>query len=766
MKDDNTSLSLDESHQIWEMIAVQVEEFINCWEENKSEPVLQDFLPPLSDQFRKLLLTELIKIDLEYRWSQENSSLRPWLVEDYLKDFPELAENGLPADLLYEEFHIRQRVGEEITPEEYAERFPDQQQELQNLLGVNGQQQSLSMRSSATPDHIEPGQTVDDFDLLTLLGKGAYGSVFLARQRSMQRLVALKVTVTQDDEPQTLAQMDHPNIVRVFDERVLPDQNLRLMYMQHIPGGTLRDALDHFKNLTPEERAGKYILKAVDEQLHHSGESAPIGSLSRETLNTADWPQAVSWMGIRLANALEHAHRLGVLHRDLKPANILLSAEGEPKLVDFNISFCSKLDGASPTAFFGGSIAYMSPEQLQAFHPTNSRQPDSLDGRSDVYALGIILWELLTGESPFQDVFLDTGWNATLDEMITRRNTGIDPSVVNHVSRKYPPELVHILVKCLEPDLSLRYQSASEVADDLRLCLNPDTQKILTPTQTGWRSLLQCFPLCSILLMTLIPNAIAGVFNYAYNAEYIINLLQDSKSVFDITQKCVNAVSYPLGVIVSLLLVLPVSKTIRSKVKNEPLQNQDQDQDQDKIRRRCLLQGHYLALVGIVGWLIAGFVYPMAMHLAEVEVKPGHYIHFMGSMAICGLIAAIYPFFFITHSSLRYYYPFLIRPRPSSGEDEITLAWIHRASWFYLALAATLPMLGIILMLSVENGDAELTHSRLTLGVLSAGGLLSFALVTWLARSIQKEVSTFSLVLNPADDSSMLSSSNIQWNRR
>ena len=109
------------------------------------------------------------------------------------------------------------------------------------------------------------------------------------------------------------------------------------------------------------------------------------------------------WIGARLAAALDYAHNRGVLHRDIKPANVLLAADGSPKLVDFNVSFSSKLEGATPAAYFGGSLAYMSPEQIEAYNPDHDRKPDELDGRSDIFSLGVVLWELLTGARPFGD---------------------------------------------------------------------------------------------------------------------------------------------------------------------------------------------------------------------------------------------------------------------------------------------------------------------------------------------------------------------------
>ncbi len=198
----------------------------------------------------------------------------------------------------------------------------------------------------------------------------------------MQRLVALKISRDRSLEPQTLAQLEHPHIVRVFDQRALPEHKLRLLYMQYVPGGTLQGVVTHLRKIPPAARGGGSLLEAVDKALAHNGEEPPADSLTRYKLRSATWPEVVCWLGARLAGALGHAHQHGVLHRDIKPANVLVGADGHPKLADFNISF-SKLDGATPAAYFGGTLAYMSPEQLEAYDPANS--PARRVGRAGGY---------------------------------------------------------------------------------------------------------------------------------------------------------------------------------------------------------------------------------------------------------------------------------------------------------------------------------------------------------------------------------------------
>ncbi len=285
---------------------------------------------------------------------------QPRYVEDYLAEFSFLAAD-VPVDLLYEEIHVRRQAGETSPPADLFKRFPAQAAELRRLLGEASHVKSTTLVKQGPRRSLGlmPGDQVDDFDLIARLGEGAFGDVFLARQRSMQRIVALKVTADKGAEPQTLAQLDHENIVRVYDQRQLSESGVRLMYMQYAAGGTLQAVVERLRSTPPLERTGAHYLKAVDAVLAGRGEDPPVDSALRAKLESMHWPQVVCWLGARLARALDYAHSAGVLHRDVKPANVLLTAEGSPKLADFNISFSSKLDGATPAAYFGGSLAYI-----------------------------------------------------------------------------------------------------------------------------------------------------------------------------------------------------------------------------------------------------------------------------------------------------------------------------------------------------------------------------------------------------------------------
>jgi tetratricopeptide (TPR) repeat protein len=170
--------------------------------------------------------------------------------------------------------------------------------------------------------------------------------------------------------------------------------------------------------------------------------------------------QAVLWMACRLADGLAHAHERGILHRDLKPANILLTDEGQPMLLDFNLSEDTKRHPNAPAAQAGGTLPYMAPEHLKAFQ--GDERP--VDARSDLYSLGVILYELLTRRPPFP--IHEGPVEEVLERMIADRLP--PPPPVRRWNPAVPPAAESIIRHCLEPDPGRRYQSAADLRDDLQ----------------------------------------------------------------------------------------------------------------------------------------------------------------------------------------------------------------------------------------------------------------------------------------------------------
>ena len=733
-----------ESTRFWDLITERLDRFVSQWESGAgTPPQFRELLDDLPESVRKCCLTEMIKLDMDYRTRNDFPFQR---VEDYLSLYPDLiAIEQVEPDLIYEEYHIRRMAGEHVSIGDYLDRFPRQADALRRLIEAESESATTTLYSKATLAQFSVGEQVGDFDLLAKLGKGAFATVFLARQRSLQRLVALKVSANTGSEPQTLARMDHPNIGHVYDQVVIPEKNCRLLYMKYVPGGTLQDVIQFSQQFPPRQRDGSTLVRAVDQSLDKRGETAPqISSLRMQWLESK-WARTVCDLGIMMADALEYAHSQGVLHRDLKPANILLTAEGAPQLVDFNVSFCSKLDGASPAAFFGGSLAYMSPEQMQACDPNNDRQPDSLTVATDVYSLGIVLWELYFGVRPFEDQSLGGSWSGTLDTMFQRRLEPPQP-VAEMMQRSDPQRdsLLEVLRACMQSDPAERIPSAERLKHELQLSSNLAAKRILRPKQKSLLGFAQRHPHVSTLMVLLIPNLIAGGLNLVYNVYYIVNVLCPEEPLalsfaqgrFQLIQGIINCIAFPVGIMLIYLGLRPIAsalKTIQNGGKIDGRTLKD-------LRHRTLRFGSYVVAVLVSIWCVAGILYPFAMHLSGVLLTTYDCLHLLGSLVICGIMGNAYPYVAQTYLSLRAFYPNLIDEDDETHLDDIQpLKKLSVHTYVLLVLSIMLPMLTVMLMVGLDLGG---TKNEMALVILSGISLVGTAMAFRYTRIIQAAVRT------------------------
>lgn len=573
------------------------------------------------------------------------------------------------------------------------------------------------------PTEAEVTQQIDDFDILAKIGEGAFALVYLARQRSMQRIVALKVSTDQSTEPQTLAQLDHPHIVRVYDQRLLPSRGLRLLYMPYLAGGTLRDVIALVKSTPTEARDGRLLLRAVDTTLVRRGEAPPTDSITRAHIAGLTWSEAVCWLGSRLAEALEYAHQHGVLHRDIKPANVLLGADASPRLADFNISSCSELEGSDACATFGGSLAYMSPEQLEAFNPEHHRTPEGLDHRTDIYSLAVTLWELLTGTRPFASSEPDDAL-PTLTSMMARRESGILPAIEQTLPPGLPEGLRDILKKCLAADREERYATAGELARQLDLCLKPQARELLLP-KPGWRTAVRRHPSLALYGIGLAVNLLAAWVSIVYNKSALVDRFPAIADTFNLLLIIINGTFFPLCMLLFWFVIRPVVRGLRHLPNSA--------EELAKLRHQCLQLGPGSVRVCLWAWVVAGLLFPLAMHWSVQELPIDFHLHFLASQTICGLIAVSYPQFGVSLLALRGFYPAFVTNSKLSGDDVLRVKWLDKLQGFYLVLAGSVPMIAMGLLASIGAGNKAVLVS------LSIGGVFSFAIAYWFSRAIHAD---------------------------
>ncbi|MBF6229053.1 serine/threonine protein kinase [Nocardia abscessus] len=787
--------------------------FSAAWKSTRRPPTIAEFLPDATTLRREALLG-LIRVDLRHRWLHRPGAAPEraarMRLADYCAEFPELESDDIPAGLVYEEFVIRRQSGERVDPRECLSEYPRQAEELRELLNADELDQStrratlddstrtalahpgsdladtalnqtaessrdseMTRTTAADPmgtatvvpttigtgpvryialDRIEIGQRIDDFDLLTGLGSGAFARVFLARQRSLQRLVAVKISADHGTEPQTLAQLDHDYIVRVFDQRLLDDaegaaRRLRLLYMQFLPGGTLLGVLRWVRATPPAERSGQLLLDAVDVAMEEKGEIRPTDSSVRAELARLSWPETVAWLGRRLAEALDYASSHGVLHRDVKPANVLLTAEGVPKLADFNISFSRNVEGTSPVAYFGGSLAYMSPEQLEACHPSFGRNAADLDTRADIYSLGVVLWELLTGAKPFDDSTAGAGRHGddtTLEAMLERRSGGVDAAALERVPPDCPAALRRVLLTCLAPERADRWSSGALLARQLKMCLDARARELVDPAPNSWRRRLRPYIVPVALVAVALPNVLASLYNIQHNQHLIISrMTENAQQTFLIITGTVNAIFFPAGIALVLYMaryVLTVPRGLRKGRRYDP-------QTLQRARRDALLMGDRAVAVAFSLWVLAGLIFPLALQVSTGDISARAIVHFFSSLVVCGAIAVAYPFFLLTFYMVRCIYPLFLRHGDISPADAVWLRGLDRRCNGYLAVAASVPLLAVAGVTFLPPSDIPSVIFAVRL--LCVGGILAFVGTYLLFRALEADLRALERVVDP-----------------
>src|SRR5271157_5850296 len=413
----------------------------------------------------------------------------------YLASLGQVAP-ALAVELIYREYCLAELAGFQPDPAVFLDRFPAHREMLERLFSVHHACSSAQLEhwiepTAGTAVFPEAGDEIGPYLLRRELGRGAFARVFLAEQGDLEnRLVILKLSTRPTREPWLLARLRHSHIVEILSHAVVDDGAFQLICLPFLGGATLSAVLDHRRRFRRPRGSRGDLLKDLDAVAAAEYSSVNPARPAREILNSLTDCQAMAWITARLAEALDHAQCRDVIHGDVKPSNILLTADGNPMLLDFNLARKWAFDKTNgPLEDQGGTLDYMAPERLGALASVGSTALDSWRSsevepseggdphRADIYSLGIVLLEALTAASP-EEVMRDRDAPArsaqTLRDLAAEYSSFRERGALaviraseSAAGQTIPPALRAILERCLAVRPAGRYRRALELAEDL-----------------------------------------------------------------------------------------------------------------------------------------------------------------------------------------------------------------------------------------------------------------------------------------------------------
>jgi serine/threonine protein kinase len=401
------------------------------------------------------------------------------------------ASRSAVIELAYEEYCQRKDLGERVVVDDFVAKFPQHETAVRRIIAL----EPLD-RDPRTPQRLPPGTEVRQYEVVDWLGRGAFSQVYLACDHSLAaRAVVLKVTRFSGIEAEALATVESPYVVPVYAATKDEVERQTTIVMPFFGPATFEDLAERLRK-TPRAR-GKLIFDvaatsaALDPRL-------PPATMPTEYARRP-FQEGIVWLLRGVAEGLSKAHSCGFLHLDLKPSNILLAAGACPMLADFNLSQRSDEQWDE----VGGTVPYMAPEQLRRF----LRQKEvPLTAAADVYALGVIAHELLTGEHPYGPIDKEKSGEALAGDLLTKLAS---PRRRPIAARRLNPSLRRLIDQCLDVDPTRRPTS-----EQVRSRLTRELGATASVVRKAARH-----PLVAWLIGCLVVAAIAfGV--YAWNHPY------------------------------------------------------------------------------------------------------------------------------------------------------------------------------------------------------------------------------------------------------
>jgi serine/threonine protein kinase/Tfp pilus assembly protein PilF len=421
----------------------------------------------------------VIVIDQDERaklWSLVEDTISRWRegeqpdAASFLAAHPEIgSRRTLALDLIHEEWCLRQEAGETVVATSFIERFSQFRSSVAKMVAVQ-------MGVEADPDFAETlseslwpqiGQEFQGFSIVEPLGRGALARVYLAREIAMgKRPVVIKVSRHGGHEAHLLGKLEHPNIVTAYSVKHDPESGLTVICMPLLGTATALDLLDSAYRSDEVPKSAAVIGRV-------SRRYVPAGFVREESLRPAwsfenrSYVEGIMWLGQELTAGLVAAGNLEIAHRDVKPSNILLAWSGRPMLLDFNLSSGEGQRGDR----VGGTLAYMAPERIAMLLRAENPKSEVIDPRPDIFSLGVVLYELLTGTLPVQPADAEATDEQSLRRWLASRSQPVAPP--SRTNRAVDAAVDQIVLRCLAADPTDRYATADELLADLSEYLSP-----------------------------------------------------------------------------------------------------------------------------------------------------------------------------------------------------------------------------------------------------------------------------------------------------
>ncbi len=381
----------------------------------------------------------------------------------FLAEHSHIRQNrALALELAYEEYCIRRENGEEVDRSMFCRRFPSISRSLYRQIEVDEylRQHPELVIPPAGFEWPRRGDRLFGFLVVEEIGRGAFGRAYLCAQTGIgNRHVVVKVAQGGAVEADTMGTLDHPNIMSVYSVQEDGESGLTGICMPFVGRSTLHDVIDVAFIVNRQPKHAGVILEAsqgLSSRIDRYHQLIPRVRIRRGS----PYVTGVLQIALQIAEALAHAHERGVLHGDLKPSNIVMSMDGIPLIVDFNLA----QGQGTHNLVTGGTLPYMSPEQIRAVL-LGSDEQDRIDHRSDIFALGAILFELLTGTTPYpldaqgEDPVVLAGW------MLDAQSAGRPEWPAAHLS--VSPRVRDLVLRCLSYAPDDRPDDMQVVVDEL-----------------------------------------------------------------------------------------------------------------------------------------------------------------------------------------------------------------------------------------------------------------------------------------------------------